>query len=126
MIALGYPATGMSPLLVHGQTREAEGNLAGARAQQRAILDAVRSETVTAQAALVAARDELRFARRLVETSARQRGLAEGRYQSGIGNVIELYDALLTDVNARSQLVQAHLDLASARARLRHALGEEP
>ena len=32
----------MSPLLVHGQTREAEGNLAGARAQQRAILDAVR------------------------------------------------------------------------------------
>jgi outer membrane protein len=126
MIALGYPATGMSPLLVHGQTREAEGNLAGARAQQRAILDAVRAETVTAQASLVAARDELRFARRLVETSARQRGLAEGRYGSGIGNVIELYDALLTDVNARSQLVQAHLDLASARARLRHAVGEEP
>jgi outer membrane protein TolC len=29
-------------------------------------------------------------------------------------------------VNARSQLVQAHLDLASARARLRHALGQEP
>jgi outer membrane protein TolC len=126
MISLGYPATGMSPLLVHGQTREAEGNLAGARAQERAILDAVQSETVTAQASLVAARDELRFTRRLVETSARQRGLAEGRYQGGVGNVIELYDALLTEVNARSQLVQAHLDLASARARLRHALGQEP
>ena len=127
MIALGYPALGMSPLLVHGQTREAEGNLAGARAQQRAILDAVRSETVTAQASLVAARDELRFARRLVETSARQRGPRRGPLrQGGIGNVIELYDALLTDVNARSQLVQAHLDLASARARLRHALGQEP
>jgi len=126
MISLGYPTTGMSPLLVHGQTREAEGNLAAARAQQRATWDAVRSETVTAQAALVAARDELRFARRLVETSARQRALAEGRYGSGIGNVIELYDALLTDVNARSQLVQAHLDLASARVRLRHALGLEP
>jgi outer membrane protein TolC len=126
MISLGYPALGMSPLLVHGETREAKGTLAAARAQERAILDAVRSQTVTAQASLAAARDELRFARRLVETSARQRSLAEGRYQSGIGNVIELYDALLTDVNARSQLVQAHLDLASARARLRHALGQEP
>jgi outer membrane protein TolC len=125
MIGLGYPAGGMSPLLVHGQTREAEGSLVAARAQQRATADAVRSETVTAQASLVAARDELRFARRLVDAAARQRGLAEGRYTTGIGNVIELYDALLTDVNARSQLVQARLDLASARARLRHALGDE-
>jgi outer membrane protein len=126
MIAVGYPAAGMSPLLVHGQTREAEGNLVGARAQQRATVDAVRSETVTAQAALAAARDELRFASRLVEAAARQRGLAEGRYKTGIGNVIELYDALLTDVSARGQLVQARLDLATARARLRHALGEPP
>jgi outer membrane protein len=126
MISLGYPAAGMSPLLVHGETREAEGALVTARAQARATVDAVRAEAVTAQAALVAARDELRFAQRLVQTSARQRALAEGRYQTGVGNVIELYDALLTDVNARSQLVQAHLDLASARARLRHAVGAEP
>jgi outer membrane protein TolC len=111
---------------VHGQTREAEGDLVAARAQQRAIADAVRSDTVTAQAALVAARDEIRFARRLVDAAARQRGLAEGRYTTGVGNVIELYDALLTDVNARSQLVQARLDLVSARSRLRHALGEDP
>jgi outer membrane protein TolC len=126
MIALGYPAAGMSPLLVHGQTREAEGNLVGARAQQRATLDAVRAETLTARASLAAARDELRFAHLLVEAAARQRGLAEGRYQTGVGNVIELYDALLTDVNARFQQVQARLDLASARARLQHALGEGP
>jgi outer membrane protein TolC len=125
-ISLAYPAGGMSPLLVHGQTREAEGNLIGARALQRATWDAVRSETLTAQASLVAARDELRFARSLVEAAARQRGLAEGRYTTGVGNVIELYDALLTDVNARFQLVQARLDLASARARLQHALGEGP
>ena len=125
-IALGYSAGGMSPWLVHGQTREAQGALVAVRAQRRATLDAVRAETVTAQAALVAARDELRFARTLVDASARQRGLAEGRYTTGVGNVIELYDALLTDVSARSQLVQARLDLASARARLQHALGEAP
>jgi outer membrane protein TolC len=126
MVALGYAAPGLSPWLVHGQTREAEGALVSARAQRRAARDAVRAETITAQASLVSARDELRFARTLVDSSARQRGLAEGRYKTGVGNVIELYDALLTDVNARSQLVQARLDLASARARLRHALGEWP
>ncbi|HLK90789.1 MAG TPA: TolC family protein [Polyangia bacterium] len=126
VIGLGYPTGGMSPWLVHGQTREADGNLIGARAQQRATLEAIRAETVTARAALIAARDELRFARTLAEAAARQRGLADGRYQTGIGNVIELYDALLTDVNARFQLVQARLDLASARARLQHALGDRP
>jgi outer membrane protein TolC len=126
MIGLGYPSPGFSPLLVHGQTTEAAGALSTTRADRRALLDAVRAETATAQASLVAARDELRFARTLVASAGRQRGLAEGRYTTGVGNVIELYDALLTDVNARSQLVQARLDLASARARLRHALGEAP
>jgi outer membrane protein TolC len=126
MVGLGYGSPGLSPWLVHGQTREAQGALVAARAQRRAVLDAVRAETTSAQASLAAALDEVRFARTLVGAATRQRGLAEGRYTTGIGNVIELYDALLTDVNARSQLVQARLDLASARARLRHALGERP
>jgi outer membrane protein len=126
MIGLGYPVGGMSPWQVHGSTREAEGNLVGARAQQRAALESIRAETVTGRASLVAARDELRYAHTLADAAARQRVLAEGRYQTGLGNVIELYDALLTDVNARFQLVQARLDLASARARLQHALGDLP
>jgi outer membrane protein len=124
MVSLGYSSGGMSPLLVHGQTREAEGNLVGARAQERATRDAVREETIVARAGLTSACDSLRFARTLVEASTRQKSLAEGRYQTGVGNVIELYDALLTDVNARFQLVQARLDLASARVRMQHALGE--
>ena len=61
----------------------------------------------------------------IVEAAARQRSLAEGRYQTGIGNIIELTDALYNDLAARLQLVQAQLELASARARLQHALGED-
>ena len=124
-IALGFPLEGMSPWLVHGQAREAAGNLVVARAGERASRDSIRQELADARTSFNYARDELRLARKLTEASARQRALAEGRYQTGIGNVIELYDALLTDVNARSQLVQARLDVASARARLQHALGEE-
>jgi outer membrane protein len=124
-LALSYPASGMSPLFVHGQMREAWGNLAITRAERRAALDGIRQETVTARAQLAAARDEVAAAAVLVDAAARQRQLAEGRYTTGVGNIIELYDALLTDVNARFQRVQARLDLASARARLQHALGEE-
>ena len=116
----------MSPWLVHGQAREAEGNLVVARARRaREPRQHPPGAGRCAQRRSTYARDELRLARKLTEASARQRALAEGRYQTGIGNVIELYDALLTDVNARSQLVQARLDVASARARLQHALGEE-
>jgi outer membrane protein TolC len=124
-VVLGYGAGGMSPLLVHGQEREATGNLLALEAQERSAREGIRQETVAARALLASMRDELAGARALVEAAARQRALAEGRYQTGIGNVIELYDALLTDVNARFQLVQARLDLASARARLQHALGED-
>jgi outer membrane protein len=124
-LGLGYPIGGMSPFLVRGQTREAEGNLIATRAQERSERESIRQEAIDARALLSSARNEVRMALALVEAAARQRALAEGRYQTGVGNVIELYDALLTDVNARFQQVQARLDLASARAQLQHALGEE-
>ncbi|HWE29723.1 MAG TPA: TolC family protein [Polyangia bacterium] len=124
-IAIGYPTSGMSPLAVHGQVREAEGNVAITRAQVRAERDAIRQDVVGGRAQLAAAREEMLAAVTAVKTAARQRELAEGRYSNGVGNVIELEDALLTDVNARFQLVQARLDIATARARLQHALGED-
>jgi outer membrane protein len=124
-LVIGYPAGGMSPIWVHGQVREAEGALVQTRALLRATRDNIRQETVGARALLASARDEVVAAHALVVAAARQRALAEGRYQTGVGNVIELYDALLTDVNARFQMVQARLDLASARAQLQHALGED-
>jgi outer membrane protein TolC len=124
-LGLTYPLGGMSPLLVRGQTREAVGNLVANRAQQRSTRESIREEAIDARALLVSGRDEVLMARTLVDAAARQRALAEGRYKTGVGNVIELYDALLTDVNARFQMVQARLDLASARARLQHALGQD-
>jgi outer membrane protein TolC len=91
----------------------------------RAERDAIRQDVVGGRAQLAAAREEMLAAVTAVKTAARQRELAEGRYSNGVGNVIELEDALLTDVNARFQLVQARLDIATARARLQHALGED-
>jgi outer membrane protein len=124
-ISLSYPLGGMSPLLVRGQIREAEGNLLSARARERAERVGIRQELRNARALLVAAGEEVRSAHRLVEAAAAQRDLAIGRYASGVGTIIELQNALLNDVTARFQLVQAGYDLTAARAQLQHALGED-
>ena len=57
-------------------------------------------------------------------TNARERlRLAEGRYQTGVGSILELSDAQLALTNAAAQQVQAEYNLAAARARLVKALG---
>jgi outer membrane protein len=124
-IALGYPAGGMSPLLVDGQVREAQGNRRATAAQERASRDAIREEVTGAKARLAAAIEELDAARQLVTAASAQRDLAIGRYRTGVGTIIELLDALLTYDNARYQQVVAGYDLATARAQLQHALGED-
>jgi outer membrane protein len=124
-VALTYPPGGMSPFLVHGQVGEAEGNLTATLAQARAERDQIRQETASARALLASARGEVLAARELVMAATAQRDLAVGRYKTGIGTIIELDDALFGYVNARFQLVQAGYDLASARAQLDHAVGDD-
>ena len=49
--------------------------------------------------------------------------LAEQRYATGVGNIIELDDAQVAYTAAAAQLVQARYALATARAQLLAALG---
>jgi outer membrane protein len=49
--------------------------------------------------------------------------LAEGRYSSGVGSIIELGDAQIAATSAAAQVVQADFNLATARAQLLTALG---
>jgi outer membrane protein len=124
-VALEFPLGGMSPLLVHGQVREAHGNLLATLAQERATSESIRQETVDARALLASALEEIVAAHKLVTAATAQRDLAIGRYATGVGAIIELTNAMLNYVSARFQLVQAGYDIASARAQLQHALGEE-
>jgi outer membrane protein len=122
-LALSFPVFGMNPWLVYGQMREADANHALAEAQGVTTRNNIRLETAQAHAALSSAREEIVAAKKLVTAATERRNLAEGRYQAGVGSIIELSDAELNFVNARFQEVQATLDLASGRARLDHALG---
>ena len=49
--------------------------------------------------------------------------LAEGRYQKGLGNIIELADAEAGRSAAELGLIQARYELARAGALLEHARG---
>ncbi len=110
-------------LLTYSQTKEAQAQLAlltaqrdGERLQIRLELERARLAVKAAKATILAATDALENAR------VRER-LAEGRYQAGVGNAIELSDAVLALAGAGAQRVQADLNLATARAQLLRSLG---
>ena len=118
-----------APLFQGFATSARVDQLAGALNSLLAKKDALRQQTEVevetallrvraAKASGTAARDAL--------ANARERfNLAEGRYQAGVGNVIELGDAQLGLKNAAAQVVQADFGLSTARALLLWALGRD-
>jgi outer membrane protein len=116
----------MNPYFIWGQMREAEANQRVMAEQERAIRNSIRLEAANAHALMVSAKEELVASRKLLNAARERRDLAEGRYQAGVGSIIELSDAELTFVNAQFQDVQSRLDLLQAQARLDHALGRTP
>jgi outer membrane protein len=112
-----------------------QGGLTQAQVRQaRAQLDSVDAQSLLAEAQIRfdvdAARLSIRAAKATIGamgdalTSAREQlTLAEQRYSTGVGSIIELTDAQVAYTNAAAQVVQARYGLASARAQLLAALG---
>jgi outer membrane protein len=121
-------ALGLSvPIFKGGQTqaqvRDAKWALESARAQADALRQQVRLEVEQARLAVRAARAALDAAGEALVNAQEQLRLAEGRYEAGVGNIIELGDAQVAHTSAAQQKVQAEYHLASARADLLRALG---
>jgi outer membrane protein len=110
--------------LTTGLVHEAEANLDVVAAQTEALKLQIRVDVEqaalsvrAAKAGIVAANDAL--------VNARERlRLAEGRYTSGVGTIIELSDAQVALANASAQVVQAEFNLSNARAQLLSAMGK--
>ena len=107
------PVTGAT---LEERIKNARAQLDSARLQIRLELDQARLALRAAKAALGAAGEALRNARERLK-------LAEGRYQQGIGSIIELGDAQVALTTAAAQSVQADYRVATARAQLAKALG---
>jgi outer membrane protein len=76
-----------------------------------------------AGAAVLRAQYELQRQQVRADVEQARLTLAEGRYQAGVGNVIELGDSQLAHTTAAGQEVVATYNLATARAKLLLALG---
>jgi outer membrane protein len=111
--------------LTSAQVDEARANLKGLVAQRDALRQTLRVGVEQARLGLRAAKASLSAAEEAL-TNARERlKLAEGRYQVGVGTLIELGDAQLAYTNTAAQKVQADYNLANTRAQLLQALGRE-
>jgi outer membrane protein len=109
--------------LTHGQVREAEANADVARAQADTEKIAIRLDVQQAQLGIRAAKASQVASNEVLVNSRERLRLAEGRYASGVGSVIELGDAQLAVATAAAQVVQAQYQLSFARADLLNALG---
>ena len=109
--------------LTGAQSREAEANAAQIRAQLDVVRLQLRLELEQARLAIKAAKGSLSAAGEALHNARERLKLAEGRYQTGIGSIIELGDAQVALTTAAAQAVQADYRVATARAQLLKALG---
>jgi outer membrane protein len=111
--------------LVRAQVAEGQANLEAARSQLAVERLQVQLEVEQARLAIRAAQSALVASGDALENAQEQLNLAEGRYETGVGSIIELGDAQVALTSAAQQKVQAEYVLAQARAQLLKALGRD-
>jgi outer membrane protein len=109
--------------LTQGEVHQAQATLSMAQAQLTQEALQVRFDVTTAQLAVAAAKATIGSAQEAAVNAHEQRRLADQRFATGVGSIIELFDAQVADTAAATQLVQARYQLSSARAQLLWALG---
>jgi len=122
-VTLSWPL--FQGMLVPAQVREAEANLAGAKAQRDTIEQQLRLEIEQARLAVRAAKATMVAVEEALTAARTRLRLATGRYETGVGSSIEIADAQLAYSNAGQQRAAADFNLAAARASLLRALGRE-
>ena len=104
--------------------KEAKGNLGVTEAQLEQERLQVRLDVEQARLAVRTYKVAITTADEVVTNARYQFRLAEKRYAAGVGSIIELGDAQVAVTSAATQRVQADYNLATARAQLLTALGQ--
>jgi outer membrane protein len=112
-----------SGLLTYSQVKEAQAQIKNLQAELDAQRIQVRVDLEKGRLAVRAGKATLQAAGDALDNARIREKLAEGRYQAGVGNAIELADAVLALASAGGQRIQADFNLATARAQLLRALG---
>ena len=115
------------PLLQGGaidaQIHQAQGQVVQAKAQLETEQQQVRLDVEQARLGIRSAKGAIAAADDAVANTRDRLRLAEGRYATGVGSIIELGDAQVALTTAAAQKVSAQYQLYTARAQLLKALG---
>jgi outer membrane protein TolC len=115
------------PLFSGFQTRaqvaEARGNVETARGDEEQVRQAVRYDVEQAYSNLTLAREGIVLAELTMKQATENRELAQGRYASGVGSTIEVTDALVSEINAKTTYINALYGFRIAVASLEKAMG---
>ncbi len=100
------------------------GEQAEAQAANRDKLEqSVAQEVWRAYYTLAATKENLKNTQELLDSALQSEQVALGRYEEGVGNIVELLNTVASLANARTQYVQAHYNWRIGKAQLAQALG---
>jgi len=123
-VGAGFSIPLFNGFLTRGQIDEARANLASARASEELARQVVRFDIAQAYANLSNARQRLNLSELSLNQAQENRGLAEGRYAAGVGSALEVTDAVVAEVSAKTAVNSARYDYQIALAGLARAMGE--
>ncbi|MBI4608212.1 MAG: TolC family protein [Candidatus Rokubacteria bacterium] len=103
--------------------QEAKKNVEASRARVQALELSIGQEVVQAHLNLQEAQERIAAAKKAVESAQENFRLAQGRFDAGVGTIIELTDAQLALTQAQSTEAKALTDYRIAVSRLERALG---
>ena len=119
--SLSFPL--FSGFLTRYQVEEARGNLEVLKGDEALVRQNVRFDVEQAFYNLNDTREGIVLAKLSVEQAKENRELAQGRYATGVGNTIEVTDALVTEINAKTSYINALFAYRLAIANLEKAMG---
>jgi outer membrane protein TolC len=103
----------------------ARGQLASLAASQEKLKQDIMLEVRKALTDLTKARERIRISELTLVSAEENRKMAVGRYETGVGDPLEVTDALLSFADAQLANRQAHYDLQLALIGLEKAVGKE-
>lgn len=120
-LTLGIPV--FERLTTRSKKNQAVATLNALKAGELQTLRGVELEVQQAWLALKEALERLALTGKAREQAEEDLRVSEGRYQEGVGNILEVIDAQNALAQAKTNDVVANYDIANARARLDRATG---
>ncbi|MBI3015135.1 MAG: TolC family protein [Candidatus Tectomicrobia bacterium] len=108
------------------QVAEARANVENVKSQEENLRLGIRREVQQAFLNLQEAQERVRVGELVVRQAQENLELARGRYQAGVGTLLEETDARVSLTNAQTTYVQALYDFRTAQASLEKAAGVAP